>query len=117
MKTQISRWSFDPSKRRSGVYQQQGRMITDADLNELMELLRHRIDGALGEVVGSGMPRTADIGLVVSGATEPVLRRGTLYVDGIRARLEPNSTVPAGTPTFALNQQADFPWTAPWPGG
>src|SRR5262249_57292719 len=90
MKTQISRWSFDPTKRRSGVYQQQGRMITDADLNELMELLARRVDDALGEVVGSGVPRSGDDLPLLSGAgtaTVPLLRRGTLYVDGLPARL------------------------------
>ena len=36
MKSQISRQSHDPAKRYSGVYQQQGRMITD------MNVIAHR---------------------------------------------------------------------------
>ncbi len=112
MKTQISRWSHDPKKRRSGIYQQQGRMITDADLNELVELFKQRVDDALGEMVGSGLPRTgtSPVGLVADG---PQLRRGSLYVDGIRAQLESSS----GTTPFALNQQADFPGAPAWAGG
>ena len=47
MKTQISRASDRPGRRYSGVYQQQGRMITDADWNELVEILKRRLDGAL----------------------------------------------------------------------
>lgn len=112
MKTQISRWSHDPKKRRSGIYQQQGRMITDADLNELVELFKQRVDDALGDLVGSGLPRTgtSPVGLVADG---PQLRRGSLYVDGIRAQLESSS----GITPFALHQQADFPGAPAWAGG
>ncbi len=113
MKTQISRWSHEPGKRRSGIYQQQGRMISDADLNELMELLRRRVDDALGEVVGSGGPRANDPGLVAAGAK---LRRGVLYAEGVRGRLEPSaSAVIANDGTFALEAQADFPSPQPLP--
>src|SRR5262245_40270126 len=117
MKTQISRWSFDPSKRRSGIYQQQGRMITDADLNELMELLARRVDDAVGEVVGSGAPRSGDNVPLLSGpgtSSVPLLRRSTLYVDGLRARLEGKDRNAA---TFPLTDQADFPWPGAWPTG
>ncbi|MEK6210039.1 MAG: DUF6519 domain-containing protein [Pseudomonadota bacterium] len=124
MKTQISRWSDEPAARRSGIYQQQGRMISDADLNELMELLKRRIDDALGEVVGSGTPMRARTdavlppeklpaeGLVAAGtvATGLQLRRGALYVDGIRALLEPDPTKVTDTEApFPLDKQADFP--------
>src|SRR5262245_56117913 len=114
MKTQISRWSDDPKKRRSGVYQQQGRMITDADMNELMELLKRRIDDALGDVVGTGVPRSAGLPLIDTG---PVIRRAPIYVDGVRARLEPDATVAASATTFALNRQADFPSPPAYPAG
>src|SRR6185503_1196358 len=116
MKTQISRWSDDPAKRRSGIYQQQGRMISDADLNELVELLKRRVDDALGDIVGSGTPRAGGVGLVSAGTTAaagPLLRPGALYADGVRARLTATTT----GATFALNAQADFPsppaWTNP----
>jgi hypothetical protein len=111
MKTQISRWTDTPGKRRSGIYQQQGRMISDADLNELMELLKRRVDEALLDVVGSGTPRAADVGLVANG---PILRQGPLYAGGVRAALE---SVPPGAATFALNEQADFPQPPAWTGG
>ncbi|MFL6650455.1 MAG: tail fiber domain-containing protein, partial [Sulfurifustaceae bacterium] len=95
-------------------YQQQGRMISDADMNELMELLKRRIDEALGDVVGSGAPRTAGLPLIDAG---PVIRRAPFYVDGIRARLEPDATVAPSATTFALNHQADFPSPPAWPAG
>ena len=53
MKTEISRDSHQPEKRYSGVYQQQGRMLTDADWNELVEILKERLNDALKDVVGS----------------------------------------------------------------
>ena len=40
MKTQLSRNSFDAKKRYSGIYQQMGRMLTDADWNELTATIR-----------------------------------------------------------------------------
>ena len=54
MKTQRSRNTFDALKRYSGVYQQQGRMITDADWNELSDLLKERLNDVLRDVVGGG---------------------------------------------------------------
>ena len=57
MKTQISRDSFLAAKRYSGVYQQQGRMITDADWNELSDLAKQRLQDALLNAIGSGAPR------------------------------------------------------------
>ena len=53
MKTEISRDSHQPEKRYSGVYQQQGRMLTDADWNELVEIRKARLNAALRGVVGS----------------------------------------------------------------
>ncbi|MFP5289122.1 MAG: DUF6519 domain-containing protein, partial [Thermoanaerobaculia bacterium] len=57
MKTQISRDSFNRDKRYSGVYLQQGRMITDADWNEETEISRQRLADALADAVTSGVPR------------------------------------------------------------
>lgn len=102
MKTQISRYSHDPKKRYSGVYQQQGRMITDADWNELVEVLKARLDGPLSELVGSGVPRRNGLSLrVVDGALRIV--RGALYVHGLRAELRSDAD------SIALTEQPDFP--------
>ena len=43
MSTQISRDSYRPGQRYSGVYQQQGRMLVDADLNEFVDVLKARL--------------------------------------------------------------------------
>jgi hypothetical protein len=106
MKTQLSRASFDSEQRYSGVYQQMGRMITDADWNELSDLVKFQVMDALQDVIGSGTPRAR--GFVKF--TEPSsyeLRWGHLYVDGIHARVLPNPDVLS--PQFHFSQQADFP--------
>ncbi|MBT8341822.1 MAG: hypothetical protein HKP58_10085 [Desulfatitalea sp.] len=57
MKAEISRDSFDEDKTYSGVYQQQGRMLTDADWNEMVRILKHRMDKTVGAAIDSGSPR------------------------------------------------------------
>jgi len=110
MKTQISRPSHRPEKRYSGVYQQQGRMITDADWNELVDILKERLDGALVDVVTAGSPRVRGASVEKSGPGSPlVIHPGRLYADGIGAAVTPAASVPPGTTELAFNQQADFP--------
>lgn len=111
MKTQISRASDRPGRRYSGVYQQQGRMITDADWNELVEILKRRLDDALADVVGSGMPRGRALALA-EGAGQPVIVPGEVVVDGVHARVAGD----AGS-LLALTAQADFPGAPPIPAG
>jgi len=103
MKTQISRVSHAPEKRYSGVYQQQGRMITDADWNELVELLTERLRRSLGEVVGTGVPRQSRLGLLPrQGASGVRIAPGAVYVDGLRGELP-------GAAPLELFEQPDFP--------
>ena len=98
MKTQISRNSFRPAKRYAGVYQQQGRMLTDADWNELVDLLKGHIAEALKDAVGNGSPRTGAVTITDERQIQP----GDLYVDGLRAALP-------GTDPMDANQQPDYP--------
>jgi hypothetical protein len=100
MKTQISRDSFDLAKRYSGVYLQQGRMIVDADLNELADIVKTRLAGALADAVGSGAPRVGALAIAKSGPTF-VIQPGRVYADGVPARLD------AAAP-IALTDQADY---------
>ncbi|MFO1272442.1 MAG: DUF6519 domain-containing protein [Rubrivivax sp.] len=109
MKTQISRASDRPERRYSGVYQQQGRMITDADWNELVEILKRRLDDTLADVVGSGMPRGRPLRLAEAGG-QPVIVPGEVYADGLHGRV-------AGDAPLALTAQVDFPGARPIPAG
>ena len=101
MNTQISTTTFDREKRYSGVYQQQGRMLRDADWNELVDVVKDRLATALQNVVGSGVPAIG--GLFSTHGPQA----GRAYVDGIEAELV---VVPptAGAPD-PYADQADFP--------
>ena len=113
MKTQRSRQSFDPAKRYSGVHQQQGRMFTDSDWNELSDLVQNRLSEVLQDVVGSGTPR--EDGLVVpDGAGGHTLQWGRVYVDGITAECMPVSLEDLLLP-FNYTRQLDFPDAPPFP--
>lgn len=106
MKTEISRDSFNINKRYSGVYQQQGRMLTDSDWNELVDILKERLGDALKDVVGNGSPLHRNI--INNDITPPRLEWGYLYVDGIQAEARPaeNATL---QPVLELDKQEDFP--------
>ena len=103
MKSQISRHSHDPAKRYSGVFQQQGRMITDADWNELQAIVKARLDEALRDVVGGGVPSHRPLSVRFTGSTFEIVP-GALYAGGLPARLgNPGDAV------FAYTTQPDFP--------
>lgn len=109
MKSQISRDSNRPDKRYSGVYQQQGRMITDADWNELTELAKQRQVVALGDVVASGVPRQGGLEITQNAPGAALeIHAGQLYVDGVVAEAvaAPSDNSPE---TFGLDGQADLP--------
>uniref|UniRef100_A0A831UJ82 Uncharacterized protein n=1 Tax=Geobacter metallireducens TaxID=28232 RepID=A0A831UJ82_GEOME len=104
MKTQISRDSFQPEKRYTGIHQQQGRVITDADWNELVAICREQLLQALADVVGNGTPRTGAVAITADRKIQP----GDLYVDGIRAELP-------GSGPIAASAQPDLPGYPPLP--
>lgn len=115
MKTEISRDSHQPLKRYSGVYQQQGRMLTDADWNELVEIIKLRLNELLKDVVGStqgsygGTPRHRALKIIKNAAPDPLtIQAGHIYVDGLAAQLTHN---------VEYENQTDFPSPAPLPAG
>ncbi|HHL31585.1 MAG TPA: hypothetical protein ENJ41_03295, partial [Oceanospirillales bacterium] len=91
MKIQNSRNSKQDEKDYSAVCHQQGRMITDFDLNEQALISRDRLNQALKDVIGSGTPR-CDALLQVDDENNPSLHWGTIYVDGIQAQARSNVT-------------------------
>jgi hypothetical protein len=98
MKTQISKDSYNPDQRYSGVYQQQGRMLTDADWNESVDLLRGALAAALQNVIGSGSPRVGAVQI----NDDRSIRPGDLYVEGRRAELP-------GSGALQASAQSDLP--------
>jgi hypothetical protein len=104
MKTHISTQSHRPEQRYSGVFQQQGRMLLDADANELVDILNGARAHLAADAVGdAGAPR--DGGLVDLAQDPPVVRFGEAWVGGTRARLLPAPLTEATDPYL---QQADF---------
>ncbi|MCB1126224.1 MAG: hypothetical protein KDM81_06995, partial [Verrucomicrobiae bacterium] len=104
MKTQISRDSFQPDAPYSGVYLQQGRMILDADWNELSDLQKARLVAALRDAITGGAPRVDGLRLVAvpDNSTNIRIQPGRLYVDGVPARLDADAPLP-------IDQQPDYP--------
>ena len=115
MKTQLSRNSFDPTKRYSGVYQQMGRMLTDADWNELAELGKDRLAQTITDVINKGTPRERGLVKVLpqaDGSEKYSLRWGYVYVDGIIAEVRADKHADLDDPTetkFEYLHQADLP--------
>lgn len=115
MSTQISRDSYRPGQRYSGVYQQQGRMLVDADLNEFVDVLKARLAQAISDLAGDGSPQAGGIVNLTTPAS-PQLTFGRAYVAGLTADLVPASwTTVSATPSPAdiYNNQADFPGAPP----
>jgi hypothetical protein len=111
MKTQISRDGYRRDKRYSGVYQQQGRLITDSDWNELVDTFKARVDDALVDVIGTGSPKTGAAAIQMAGTT-PKIVPGTVYAGGLEARVV---AAPGVSTPFDFSQQVDFPSAPPLP--
>lgn len=106
MKTQISRDSHQQNRRYNGVYQQQGRMITDADWNELVDIIKRELSSSLTDIVGNGAPREGGVRIVLDGSVVKIVP-GHLYVDGIRAEVPGDHAASIG-----FDEQADYPGLA-----
>lgn len=118
MKGQISRLSHTDDPRASALQHQQGRVITDADLNEAALIARDRLDRVGGDAIASGAPATGGaVGVQKEGpegedvTRRPFLREGVVYADGLRGVLR--ATRPGGfdarTPMALYALQADLP--------
>ncbi len=112
MKTQLSQFPETLHRPYSGVYQQQGRMITDADWNATTQVSKDRLDRALADVIGKGTPEQ---GGIITGDEDAGFEIvwGDVYVDGVRAELTSRS----GSVAFGLTDQMDFPDAIAAPNG
>jgi len=84
VKTQISNNSFNKDKQYNGVYQQQGRMLLDADWNEQVDISKQSSQDSLADVVGSGLPKNSRVKVDSAGA----ISKGIMYADGKRIELK-----------------------------
>lgn len=121
MKAQISRDSHRPDRHFGGVYHQQGRMLTDADWNELVDVLRARARRAAACAMGTGVPADGgalviDDNRVAPGRPSPIVAPawGRVVVDGIVADVLPD---PGHAGAFDYAAQLAFPDAPPLPAG
>src|SRR5437660_2856675 len=109
MKGDFSRLSFDSRKHYAGVLQQQGRVGTDADWNEWVEIVLRRIALLARDTIGScGRPKNAPgFGITVDASVSPadlLISDGRLYAGGMLAESES----PGGLGTH-FSAQVDWP--------
>ena len=108
MKSLISRESYRPEKRYSGVYHVQGSMVTDADLDERSRITQDRTDNLGNDTIKDGVPNTG--GAVAIGAGGALsLQEGVIYADGVRGILTATPGANLNTPLALFSHQADFP--------
>jgi hypothetical protein len=87
MSGDYTRFTFDPRRDHSGVLMQQGRVMLDADYNELVELIDRRLRAETIDIIGhcivpSETPDGFLIGLSGGGIT---IGPGRMYADGLLA--------------------------------
>lgn len=123
MKGDFSRLSFDRRKHYAGVLQQQGRVGTDSDWNEWVEIVLRRLDAETCDIIGNcGRPKHhPGFEISVDTSTNPpglLISDGRLYAGGMLAESESPGHV--GT---KFSQQVDWPvpdhatWATLFPGG
>lgn len=126
MAADFSKVRFNPYLNHAGVELQQGRVLLDADANELVAVFDRRLRALAGDVlgratVGANTPDAFKLS-VVAGAL--AIGRGRLYVDGLLAEnhgsgsagFDPLMAGPVGSAATLLRNQ---PWLkdAPVPTG
>jgi hypothetical protein len=84
MKGDFSRRTFNRSKHYSAVLQEQGRMLTDADLDEQGGIVAHRIEQEAADLIGGCGGPIGDAGFEITESSgELLIGAGRYYVDGI----------------------------------
>ena len=110
MKGDFSRLTFRPQRHYMRVLQQQGRPQLDADWNEQVAILLHRLQTLTADLTGgseshAGAPSGIagfEIGPVVGEADNFTISRGRYYVDGLVCECDQDTTyaeqpLPTGT--------------------
>ncbi len=111
MKTQISRNSHQSQLHYSGVYQQQGRMITDADWNEMVDIVKLGLNNAMSDIIGSGTSKTYGL-KIIKKANKLHIKPGSIAAKGVIGEI----LSPAGNLTeFKIEEQGDFPECSQFP--
>jgi hypothetical protein len=102
----ISRRTFIQDRHYAGVQAQQGRVLSDADLNEQLEIGQHREETEAIDVIGPcGVPKALDsfrIGKTPDGM-DLTISPGRMYVEGLLCELDAEAlplSFPQGVTAF-----------------
>ena len=124
-----TRRTFQPLRDAAGIYEQQGRVRLDANLNELVDLLDRRLRATSYDTLGRAVvPATTPDGFAITiGAAGVEIGPGRAYVDGIlvdnHGRSRDGLVTPAydpaleevrGTGTIPIERQPYVPDGPPW---
>jgi hypothetical protein len=111
MKGDFSRLTFDPAHPFSRVLMQQGRVLLDADWNELNALLLYYLHELAADVMGPYGGPKAELGFEIAAEGEGDLRvfGGRYYVDGRLAALPPKLDGGAPAPAALYSSQPYLP--------
>ena len=86
MSGDYSRNTFNPRRDFTGVFMQQGRVQLDADWNELVDIIRRRLQAGSLDTYGRAVVPKDDAGFEITAAGGTItIGRGRLYVDGLLA--------------------------------
>ncbi len=120
MKGDFSRYTWDRTKRYSGVLMQQGRVSVDADWNEQIQIQHHReqqtdidVIGQYGTTWSKDPARQQDSFRLATrtgtGLSDLTVQPGVAYVDGLQVVFDPGDlpTSSTGT-TLELSEQVDL---------
>jgi hypothetical protein len=99
MKADLSRLTFDPKRRYSGVLMQQGRVQLDSEWNEQQEIHQYRAQTGAKDVIGPrGTPIDQDGGAtgfeITAGDGTLLIGEGQVYVDGVLCVNESEGPLP-----------------------
>src|SRR5262245_24673981 len=136
MGADVSRVRFDPLRDFAGVVLQQGRLLLDADFNELVALLDRRLRAETVDLTSFGpnpnhageswVPRQTPNGFLVSASGGKLtVGRGRMYVDGLLAEnhgvaplaFDPLLAEETGSADTPYDQQPYWPTPDPLPSG
>jgi hypothetical protein len=125
-----TRFTFNPFADHLGVLMQQGRVLLDADFNELIEILDRRLRSETTDIIGRGVVplETPDGFRIQLAGGVMTIGRGRAYVDGLQAEnhgkapleFEPHLAELRGTLPVPYDEQPYLPNAAalaPLPAG
>jgi hypothetical protein len=106
MKGRFTRLNDPFADRYSGVFHNEGQMVTATDLNDHGLIAAARVDALGDNAIKDGVP-SVDGAIAIASHGRLSLRQGIIYADGVRGMLL--ASAPFSGPMGLFTQQADLP--------